>query len=82
MTAQTVSQHRQAPKGRRGGGWGVVLGVRPGPHLLVCCCFFGEIDNSKRTDDTDIFQSSSLHKFSDSTVRIWFSLLYPGEGAI
>ena len=76
MTAQTVPQHAQAPKwGGRG-----VLGVRPGPHPLVCLFFFGEIDNSKQTDDTDIFQSSSLHKFSDSTVRIWFSLLYLGGG--
>ena len=76
MTAQTVPQHAQAPKA---GGGGVVLGVRPGPHPLVWF-FFGEIDNSKQTDDTDIFQSSSLHKFSDSTVRIWFSLLYPVGG--
>ena len=75
MTAQTVPQHAQARK--RGGG--VVLGGEAFPHPPV---FLGrgEIDNSKQTDNTDIFQSSSLHKFSDSTVSIWFSLLYPGRG--
>ena len=50
----------------------MVLGGEAFPHPLVF--FFlgggGQIDNSKQTDNTDIFQSSSLHKFSDSTVRI------------
>ena len=73
MTAQTVPQHAQG-----GGGW--YLGVRPSHTHLFFLGGGGEIDNSKQTDNTDIFQSSSLHKFSDSTVRIWFSLLYPGRG--
>ena len=58
----------------------MVLGGEAFPHPLVFFGGGGEIDNSKQTDNTDIFQSSSLHKFSDSTVRIWFSLLYPGRG--
>ena len=65
--------------GREGVGW--CSGVRPSHthfFVVVVVVFFCEIDNSKQTDNTDIFQSSSLHKFSDSTVRIWFSLLYPG----
>ena len=63
------------------GGVGWCSGVRPShTHFFVAVVvfFFCEIDNSKQTDNTDIFQSSSLHKFSDSAVRIWFSLLYPG----
>ena len=75
MTAQTVPQHAQA---RKGGWW--CLGVRPSHTHLFFFGGGGQIDNSKQTDNTDIFQSSSLHKFSDSTVRIWFSLLYPGRG--
>ena len=60
----------------------MVLGGEAFPHPLVFFFFGGggQIDNSKQTDNTDIFQSSSLHKFSDSTVRILFSLLYPGRG--
>ena len=58
-----------------------MLGGEAFPHPLAFF-FFGEIDNSKQTDNTDIFQSSSLHKFSDSTVRMWFSLLYPGGGGL
>ena len=65
---------------RRHGRGGVVLGGEAFPHPLVFFGGGGEIDNSKQTDNTDIFQSSSLHKFSDSTVRMWFSLLYPGGG--
>ena len=78
MTAQTVPQHAQAPKVGGvgvGGAWGEAF-----PHPLVF--FFAKSTTSKQTDNTDIFQSSSLHKFSDSTVRMWFSLLYPGGGAI
>ena len=58
----------------------MVLGVRPShTHLFF---FFAKSTTSKQTDNTDIFQSSSLHKFSDSTVRMWFSLLYPGGGGL